>query len=101
MTMYFGFRFEHEQKLGLSLKHIHTEGDITIDSTCTNCKYPLTHEEIKAGWTNNPTDFSTLCPKCNNRFISKLIFNPYEDNEKPITVDFLCNIQLDHKIKNL
>lgn len=99
--------------MGLGLRLIHrlehrldhrlrlTRGVISVESGCPECGHTLTNAEIRSGWTDNPVDFTTLCPKCNNRFVCKLVFDPEDTDGELVKVDYLCAIQLEHKIKNI
>lgn len=40
---------------------------------CPACKYHLTMLEVLKGYTNDPLDLRTTCPKCATRFEAKLV----------------------------
>lgn len=96
--MSFGFRLEHTHRqacvcvreISISMKLAHME--IIPDAICPACRYSLSEDEIRAGWRQDPHDFTTACPKCGERFAAALrIF--FERKEED-GVRFLCIPQL-------
>lgn len=96
--MGFGFRFGHTRQacvcvreMTISMKIAHME--IVPHAVCPTCHYALSEEEIRAGWRQDPHDFTTACPKCGERFAAALrIF--FERKEEHGGVRFLCIPQL-------
>jgi hypothetical protein len=41
---------------------------------CESCGYTLKPEDILRGFNDNPTDYTTQCPKCNHRFEARLVY---------------------------
>lgn len=118
--MSFGFTHSHRHSLGLSqaqrCKLVLKIGEITPEGICPKCAHELSEEEIKAGWLDNPVDFTTECPKCKTRFIANLIVKhpPLEELEEGdtledfdkddlvvVTVQYLCIPQLFNAMKLL
>ena len=48
---------------------------LCIDTTdrCPECKRELSDREIRGGWTDRPTDYTTTCPKCGDRFAAQFV----------------------------
>ena len=48
---------------------------LCIDTTdrCPECRRELSDREIRAGWTDRPTDYTTTCPKCGDRFAAQFV----------------------------
>ena len=48
---------------------------LTIDTSdrCPECRRQLSDEEIRAGWTDRTTDYTTACPRCGERFAAQLV----------------------------
>jgi hypothetical protein len=98
----FGFSQRLEQKLSLKQKHF---GDFVSIATgiCTNCVYELSPEEILAGFSSNPLDFFTTCPKCGQKFLSHLIITEKSTGEEKETepVIFMCEAQTLHAMREI
>jgi hypothetical protein len=72
------------QKLEIGLRQYLTETRAELAQTlrgekfepsarCPKCSRKLTAVEILKGFNDNPTDFTTACPKCGERFPASLI----------------------------
>ena len=50
---------------------------LSIDTTdrCPECKRELSDREIRAGWTERNTDYTTACPKCGERFAAQFVIS--------------------------
>ena len=71
---------------------------ITPKSRCPKCRRELTEDEIRAGWTTSPTDFTTACPRCHARFKARLILTRYEKVVGRHV--YMCIDQLFYALKN-
>ena len=84
------------QKLSLKLKCF-PDFISTPKGVCPTCRYILTDEEITKGFSSDPIDIKTTCPKCSTRFTSKLVIDEHErDND--FEVDHLCRDQTLHRM---
>ena len=56
---------------------------LCIDTTdrCPDCQRELSDREIRMGWTDRPTDYTTQCPKCGERFAAHFVISV---NPKPV-----------------
>ena len=72
---------------------------ITPEGVCPKCKYELTEREIRQGWLQDPMDYTTKCPKCNERFVAQLKLR--EQNQDMGVTLYLCQIQLFCILKDL
>jgi len=92
--MFLGLACKLEVKLKLVQDYF---GDFisTPHGVCPNCKHELSSDEILAGFSTNPYDFNTTCPKCEEKFLSHLIITDKKtDKEKELTpVIFMCQAQ--------
>lgn len=70
---------------------------ITPYAICPECGHGLNEKEIKKGWRNDPTDFTTECPKCHTRFLANLILS--EDGQDIDKITYLCPDQLFYALK--
>ena len=50
---------------------------LSIDTTdrCPECKRELSDKEIRHGWTERSTDYTTACPKCGERFAAQFVIS--------------------------
>jgi len=50
---------------------------LSIDTTdrCPECKRELSDREIRHGWTERNTDYTTCCPKCGERFAAQFVIS--------------------------
>ena len=50
---------------------------LSIDTTdrCPECKRELSDREIRHGWTERNTDYTTACPKCGERFAAQFVIS--------------------------
>lgn len=100
--MDFGFGFTHThtcvcvlREMSVSMKLQNME--IIPNAICPACQYSLSEEEIRAGWRQDPHDFTTACPKCGERFTAALrIFFERKEGDG---VRYLCMMQLKAAIK--
>ena len=74
---------------------------ITPHANCTNCNHHLNNDEIIAGFSENPIDFTTKCSKCGTRFLSSLIINFVNKEAKVEKVTYMCLNQTLHAMKTL
>lgn len=96
--MSFGFSFVQththarvcvpEMSISMKLRNM----EIIPDAVCPACQYSLSEDEIRAGWRQDPHDFTTVCPKCGERFAAalRIIFEKKEGEG----VHYLCIPQL-------
>ena len=80
---------------GLNLVQLYTQtmslrGErqlMASEGTCTKCNFELSEEQIRAGWSKNPNDYTTECPRCKSRFIA--YFRLLEEDEEIAKLEFL------------
>lgn len=65
---------------------------------CPNCKSNMTLKDILSGFLDDPNDYTTLCPKCNNRFKPVLVC--WGLNSR-ISLPFFCSIQTLERLRQL
>ncbi len=73
---------------------------LTPDGICPDCGYRMDEDEIRAGWRDDPRDYTTECPECGRRFISSLI----AENQTSGQIDrfqYLCKIQLFDQLRQV
>lgn len=100
---------ELEQRLSLSQRQMLSFGDFTTTSygKCTKCGHELTEKEILAGFSDDPYDFRTTCPKCEEKFLSNLMIKRDDDKdvnsgkEKFEQVTFMCPNQTLNQMKTV
>ncbi|HCB51942.1 TPA: hypothetical protein DEP21_05270 [Patescibacteria group bacterium] len=88
----------------LSLKQKVFGNFISISrAICPNCNHQLDDNQIIAGFSNDPYDFHTTCPKCRKKFLSYLIIRDSETNEeKELTpIVFMCKVQTLQAMKTI
>jgi len=90
----FGFSQKLEMRHEFALRQRIILMVVTPDSACPNCEHEMTEEEVRTGWRNDPTDFTTECPKCNTRFEAQLLLTL--SGESLGNHVYLCPIQLFH-----
>ena len=66
----------------------------------------LTEKEIKKGWSGDPIDYNTTCPKCDTRFVSHLIIQETKppkpkQKKREFRVEYLCPEQTLHRMKKI
>lgn len=107
--MSFGIRLEQtlKKKLGLTqeqrLKIVQSNFALRLQllgglrneqykptARCPRCFREMTPIEIISGFNQNPNDFTTKCPICENRFQPKLIY--FSDGTE-LEIPFYCDIQ--------
>lgn len=100
--MGFGFSHTHtcththvcvpKRSMAISMKLRNME--IIPDAVCPACQNSLSEEEIRAGWRQDPHDFTTACPKCGERFVAalRIFFERKEEHHKRMR--YLCISQL-------
>jgi hypothetical protein len=54
------------------LAHLHQSENYRPSAECEGCRYILNSVEILKGFTKDPLDVTTVCPKCSTRFAAKL-----------------------------
>jgi hypothetical protein len=81
--------------LRLELMRVVRDEVFTPTATCT-CGYGLKPIEIIAGFTNDPADVTTLCPRCKNRFEPQLTQGRHGST---ISMPFYCAIQTLDRLK--
>lgn len=64
---------------------------------CPRCAYRLKIAEVVRGFRRDPADITTKCPKCGERFISKMI--RYHGNTIRVELQFLCPDQAMESLK--
>lgn len=62
---------------------------------CPSCDYCLSDNEILDGFSNDPYDFKTTCPKCNSKFLANLIIKDKKTGEEKeaTPVILMCEVQ--------
>ena len=89
-------------KLTIQQKHF---GDFVSESLgrCPKCKHLLDDKEIRAGFSEDPRDFRTTCPKCGEKFLAHLIIkDPVTDKKKEVEkIVFMCPAQTLSAMKKL
>lgn len=87
-------RLELQQRLSLALKQrqtLHFGNFVSVpQGICPNCKHKLSEKQIKAGFSEDPQEFRTTCPKCFHRFLANLIITRRNGQKKTETVIYLC-----------
>ena len=60
---------------------------LSIDTTdrCPECKRELSDREIRHGWTERNTDYTTSCPKCGERFAAQFVISNNPKAASPLT----------------
>jgi len=95
-----GFSFRQNlvlsQSLVLEVSQKIADTIITPNGICPDCGNELSEEEIRAGWRDDPMDWTTQCPECGKRFVASLLLTEKEgEAEKQVgEVEFLCPQQL-------
>ena len=74
--------------------------DITSRGKCPSCDHELTNKEIMDGWSTDPYDFKTTCPKCKTQFIANLHWTNPETNELG-SYSYICPDQLFHRLQEI
>ncbi len=76
-------------------------GDFTSTplAVCPSCKHELTDEEIRKGFSTDPLDFNTTCPKCGTRFFASLIISV--DGRVVEQITYFCPDQTLHQMKTI
>ena len=86
----------HEQRQELTqrqriLQEIHSMRT-TPDGDCPACDKKMNEAEIKAGWNNDPTDYTTRCVRCGQRFIA--VLKVTKEGVEIADYSYLCRVQL-------
>ena len=68
-------------------------------ATCPLCHHPLTDLEIMKGFKDDPRDYTTGCPMCNERFLARLHHRSMHDGS--IETPFYCPTQTLDQMHNL
>ncbi len=52
--------------------------EVLIDEKCQGCDRVLTDSDIKAGWTEDPNDYTSCCPApgCRTKFVGHFAVAP-------------------------
>ncbi len=102
MMLSMSFNQRQEQKLSLKQKVF---GDFisTSHAICPACNNQLSDDEIRAGFSNDPHNFDTTCPKCGRKFLSHLIIKDKETGKEKETepVIFMCEAQTLYAMRHL
>ena len=83
------------QKLTIKQSQLLYFGDSvsTPKGICPNCKHELNEDEIRAGFSDDPKELRTTCPKCQERFLAHLIIEFKDGETATEQVVFLCPVQ--------
>ncbi len=73
---------------------------ITPRAVCPECGYQMDEDEVRAGWLEDPQDFTTQCPECNHRFVAALETRNRETGHEA-SFRYLCQNQLFWAMRNL
>ena len=59
---------------------------LSIDTTdrCPECRRELSDREIRHGWTDRNTDYTTACPKCGERFAAQFVISSNPKAASPL-----------------
>jgi hypothetical protein len=73
--------------------------DIFINNSCPRCKNDMSDENIAKGWLEDPTDWTTKCIHCDERYEARMegVFEKSLKLEAP----YLCKAQLEHELRRL
>jgi hypothetical protein len=58
--------------------------------TCPSCEHQLTETEVALGFSSDPLDFETTCPKCKTRFAAVSTISYWKQRERIV---WLCPAQ--------
>ncbi len=109
MEMMMGPRLEQHQtqeqkevqrmEMRMHLAQILRGEQINPEAICPQCNHRLTPEEILAGFTRDPNDFTTQCPQtdCKRRFEAQLVWARGAGTRAEVT--FLCPSQALEQLK--
>ena len=95
MEMCQTLKIVQKQKQSLTHRRLLKQINLTVitpEGNCPKCGHELTEDEIRAGWTTNPIDFTTQCPSCQTRFEANLLLTLEGKNVGTHT--YLCKEQL-------
>lgn len=94
-------RIEHKLavKMELRLEILRAMGvmDLKPKGKCPHCTHILTPGEILDGFTDDPLDTTTFCPKCECRF--QPLLHRYIDSASEYQIMFMCPVQCMHQLK--
>lgn len=95
-------RLEHRQRLEQRysaqilamrvniLSALYPEGEFHPEGSCPSCGHKMSHEEILVGFSDDPHDTTTKCPKCSKRFQPRLAS---QSAATKIDLPFYCELQ--------
>lgn len=86
--------FKEQPSYKFKLRQAILQAIIKVDTTCPNCGYVHSDEEIREGWNDDPYDFTTQCKNCKWRFVAQLNVDGDSDVLPIGRYIFLCPNQL-------
>lgn len=72
------------------LSAIYPEDKFHPEGHCPDCGHKMSHEEILVGFSDDPHDTTTACPKCSKRFQPRLAS---QSAATKIDLPFYCELQ--------
>ncbi|MCB0335177.1 MAG: hypothetical protein KDD62_02695 [Bdellovibrionales bacterium] len=82
-----------DQQLSLRatlLQALHPDGYYHPEGRCPQCEHDLSIKEVLQGFSRDPNDFLTTCPKCKARFAPKMT---QRSNASSTELPFYCEVQ--------
>jgi hypothetical protein len=73
---------------------------IKTSDQCHNCSLNLTDTEIRSGWSSNPNDYRTTCPRCQVKFVASFTIGVLGEKEEK-SYYYLSHAILTKEITNL
>jgi hypothetical protein len=61
----------------------------------------LNEKDIRAGFSDNPQELRTTCPKCQKKFLANLIIEFQDGEKKTEIVNFICPEQTLDQMKSI
>lgn len=77
---------------------LYPDGNFQPGGSCSSCGHNPTAEEILRGFSNDPFETTTACPRCSNRFQPRFIA---QGNASSIELPMYCELQTLVKLEDL
>ena len=100
-------RLTQSQGLAIDIAQLQLRRDLTDTihgeeykprAECLKCGYQLTDLEIMKGFNDDPRDYTTCCPKCNDRFEPALVHKTVSGS---VQRAFYCPLQTLDRLRDL
>ncbi len=73
----------------------------TPRGVCLKCGHKLSEKQIKKGFSDDPQEFRTTCPKCGHRFLAHLIITHKNGRNQTENVVYMCTVQTLEQLKQI